>query len=170
MAIEYDPSNYGEDKIRMFGKLKDTGEGITNIGSYIRSVDFQKRKIESEYFALNESAQGHGIGKRMLAANIALYQKLGLDRVKTHANIDVGGYAWARYGYAPTRSSWDELGGYIETKIDGLSGAEGYAPADWEELSERQQERVRQAWQEHTRDEFYDSEVEELARQRAGAP
>jgi hypothetical protein len=29
--------------------------------------------------------------------------------VAVHANIDVGGYAWARFGFVPKQSDWDDL-------------------------------------------------------------
>ena len=29
--------------------------------------------------------------------------------MKVHANINVGDYAWARFGFVPTQQSWDQL-------------------------------------------------------------
>src|SRR3954453_23881719 len=34
---------------------------------------------------------------------------MGVKKVTLHANIDVGGYAWARFGFTPTQRSWDDL-------------------------------------------------------------
>ena len=38
-----------------------------------------------------------------------LYQKIGVTNVDVHANIDVGGYAWAKYGFVPNASSWSAM-------------------------------------------------------------
>jgi hypothetical protein len=34
---------------------------------------------------------------------------MGVKKVTLHANIDVGGYAWARFGFTPTQRSWNDL-------------------------------------------------------------
>jgi hypothetical protein len=39
---------------------------------------------------------------------------MGVTKVKVHANIDVGGYAWARFGFVPRQRSWDELRGSLK--------------------------------------------------------
>jgi hypothetical protein len=65
------------------------------IGDYTRTVDFDDKKASSDYFKLNNSATGKAVGKQVLAANVAMYQKMGLESVEVHADIDVGGYAWA---------------------------------------------------------------------------
>jgi hypothetical protein len=101
----------------------------------------------------------------MLAANVEMYQKMGLDKVEVHADIDVGGYAWAKYGYVPTRSSWNGLSNEIEGKLRGISnrpsgGGDTYTPESWEELSDDQQRDVQEAWMRSTHDEFVESEIE----------
>jgi hypothetical protein len=32
------------------------------------------------------------------------YKNAGLEKIKVHANIDVGGYTWAKYGFSPNNS------------------------------------------------------------------
>jgi hypothetical protein len=53
--------------------------------------------------------KGEGIGKKVLRAQFDEYERMGVTKVKVHANIDVGGYAWARFGFVPTQRSWDKL-------------------------------------------------------------
>jgi hypothetical protein len=60
-------------------------------------------------FVINGEGKGEGIGKRVLKAQFDEYERMGVARVKVHANIDVGGYAWARFGFVPTQRSWNEL-------------------------------------------------------------
>jgi hypothetical protein len=38
-----------------------------------------------------------------------VYQKIGIERIELSANVDVGGYSWARYGFLPTPSAWYTL-------------------------------------------------------------
>jgi len=137
------------------GKLQDA-DGAT-IGTYTREIDFVENKAESAYFKLDKSDQGKNLGKQMLAANVAMYQKLGLDRVETYADIDVGGYAWAKYGYVPTDNDWYELQGTLRTKL-GEGGS--YTPESWEEMTRAEQNNVFETWKDDTASSFYDSEVE----------
>jgi hypothetical protein len=50
-------------------------------------------------FTLPVSEQGKGTGADMLAKSLDSYEKHGIDIVALQANIDVGGYAWARLGF-----------------------------------------------------------------------
>jgi hypothetical protein len=60
-------------------------------------------------FTINGEGQGSGIAKQVLKAQFDEYEKLGVAEVAVHANIDVGGYAWARFGFAPDQAGWDSL-------------------------------------------------------------
>jgi N-acetylglutamate synthase-like GNAT family acetyltransferase len=44
-----------------------------------------------------------GIGKDLLGVEIAEYARLGVDRILLEANLDVGAYAWARFGFKAVR-------------------------------------------------------------------
>jgi hypothetical protein len=46
------------------------------------------------------NVQPAGFGKDMLRGHMLTYERLGVGRVETFANIDVGAYAWAKYGFA----------------------------------------------------------------------
>lgn len=50
-------------------------------------------------FFLNKKYQGSGYGSGMFFHSEDAYKKLGMDRITTSANADVGGYAWARMGF-----------------------------------------------------------------------
>ena len=159
MNIGYPPYGSSEDASwTISGQLED--EDGVKIGEYNREIDWRENKAESAYFKLKDAKTGGDIGKRMLAANVAMYRQLGLDRVDVHADIDVGGYAWAKYGYVPTKESWRDLSSQLGEKIDEMAGGGGYTPESWEELTDAQQERIRDAWKEATADEFLQSEIE----------
>ena len=159
MGIQYDDRT---DSISVSGKL--TGDDGRTLGEYTREINFKKNAANSDYFKLNGSAQDAGVGKQLLSANVAMYQKMGLDSVGVHADIDVGGYAWARYGYVPTKSSWRDLSNDLERKIDRMAGgggsSDGFEASSWDELGASQQSQIERAFMSSTRDEFYDSEVQ----------
>lgn len=52
-----------------------------------------------EYIKLKKNVRGAGFAKRWNSNNEALYRELGFKEIRLHANIDVGGYAWAKQGY-----------------------------------------------------------------------
>jgi hypothetical protein len=162
MRIAYDDH---QDQMRITGQILDENEHA--IADYTREIDFDDNYAYSAYFQFRRENTGGGIGKKMLAGNVAMYQKLGLDKVKVGANIDVGGYAWARYGYVPTPESWSQLSSQIISKISNMQGRETrerggqtYTPGSWDDLSSDHQEDIERAWMRYTYDEFLQSEIE----------
>lgn len=141
------------------------------VGTYTRDIDWNNKTAESSFLSLTRSATGHSLGKTILASNIAAYKKMGIERVKVHANIDVGGYAWAKYGYVPTQSSWNDLRGIILNKLgaygssrsatqQGWLSHEKFEPTSWEQINDDDQTRIKEAWLRSTESEFFNSEVE----------
>jgi len=55
--------------------------------------------VHHDYFVMPEEKQGKGTGRQLLRGSVALYEHMGVKRIDTLANINVGGYAWARYGF-----------------------------------------------------------------------
>jgi hypothetical protein len=161
MHIDYNEST---DKLDVSGKLQEDGK---DIGEYQRTLDLKNDSAYSAYFVLKKGERGSGVGKTLLKSNVAMYQKLGFDKVTVSANIDVGGYAWAKYGYVPTPSSWSSLSSDIRDKLtnDGdrarhTASGSGYTPESWDQISEHDQSQIETAWMRSTHDEFVDSEVQ----------
>jgi hypothetical protein len=48
---------------------------------------------------------------------MGLWQKLGVHQVNLEANVDVGGYAWAKYGFLPGSSMWRDLSQQVGNRI-----------------------------------------------------
>lgn len=59
--------------------------------------------VENKHLLVPEAAQDMGINKKLFTANLALYKAAKVDKIKLEANVDVGGYAWFRYGFKPTQ-------------------------------------------------------------------
>lgn len=87
-------------------------------GTFTRSLDFEAKTARHEYFQLPAGEQGAGTGKNVLASQIALYKSLKFERVELHANINVGGYAWAKYGFHPQDGEWNKLSQYFSRQLD----------------------------------------------------
>jgi GNAT superfamily N-acetyltransferase len=73
--------------------------GYAGMARRIYSFESGKLVVEHDLFKLNAASQGHGISSRFLAASEEFYRKLGVEQINIHANIDVGGYAWAKAGF-----------------------------------------------------------------------
>jgi len=84
----------------------------------IRNFDFKNKIVSHEYFKLAD--QGAGTAKRVMLNQVALYRELDFKEITMHANIDVGGYAWAKYGFVPTPESWRKLHIHILQKLKQL--------------------------------------------------
>jgi hypothetical protein len=112
-----------EHYIQVHGKL--TQEGTKVLGEFTRTIDPKKSTASSDSFELTKEAQAKGLGKQLLAGNIATYREMGsIKKVVTHANIDVGGYAWAKYGYVPEKAAWSgkdsQLRAQLQRRFDAI--------------------------------------------------
>jgi hypothetical protein len=66
-----------------------------------------ERAVDHDELVIVRSARG--AGKQVMRSQFNLYRKLGIARVNVTAGMDVGAYAWARYGFVPTSESWNML-------------------------------------------------------------
>lgn len=88
-------------------------------------------EVYHAYFKAGQ--RGEGAGKRFFRVAMGEYMAMGVKKVGVTANIDVGGYAWARYGYLPKRQEdWDSLRNGLKYKLEGFKRSgdlspEGYA-------------------------------------------
>lgn len=64
------------------------------------------------YLSLNRDVQGQGFAEAWNSHLMNWYSESGLDRVEVTANIDVGGYTWARQGF-----DWKD-----KSAADGIAG------------------------------------------------
>lgn len=57
--------------------------------------------VEHDLFVLDTSLQGTGISKKTFQSLYKQYNAAGITKIDVHANINVGGYTWAKYGFEP---------------------------------------------------------------------
>jgi hypothetical protein len=117
MVIKFYPI---ADKLRFAGALLDE-QGVM-IGDYERHIDLDDKYAESNHFKLSKT--GADVGKQLLAANVKIYQQLGIKNVRVFANLEVGGYAWARYGYVPDEGELGSVGVLSEQIADRINEME----------------------------------------------
>jgi len=152
------------DLIEINGEV--AGGGGKTVGTFTRNINLDTKSATSAYFKLDKSATKSDIGKKMLAGNVETYKRLGIESVGVMANIDVGGYAWAKYGYVPTQSAWNSLRATLERKLTGGDSSSSsrnpnsVEADEWDQLSSDVQDDVRDRWMRDTFDEFHSSEVQ----------
>jgi hypothetical protein len=86
---------------RLFGLDYDTGRAIA----------------DHQYFVIGGyEMRGKGLAKEFLRESMNLYEEIGIEEVHLDANVSMGSYAWARYGFLPRD-------GYEVDVSDELRGA-----------------------------------------------
>lgn len=58
-----------------------------------------KSEFNLDYVHVNEKAQGKGLLQQFFKGAVPELEKMGRTSLKLRANVDVGGYAWAKYGF-----------------------------------------------------------------------
>ena len=72
-----------------------------NVGNFVRRVyqEDGRLKVEHTNLKLDAELQGQGFAQAFNKQLFDWYRSSGVREVRLTANIDVGGYAWARAGY-----------------------------------------------------------------------
>jgi hypothetical protein len=79
--------------------------GPTSNDFYLNRQFSLKNNIKSvyhDYFKIAEKYQGSGMSKKVFSALYEQYKNAKVKQIDVTANIDVGGYTWAKYGFSCT--------------------------------------------------------------------
>lgn len=87
------PPTFVQVKIRD-ANGKEVGKATRFIGT-----EGDKTTVDHGLFELDRGVRGQGFATRYNAHVEAGYRAHGIQRITLHADIDVGGYSWARSGY-----------------------------------------------------------------------
>ena len=79
------------------------GSDGTRIDRTFTKQSTGKVVVDHSYFQAGTS--GGNSGKAFLRASMGVYKVIGATRVDVHANIDVGGDTWARFGFKATTAN-----------------------------------------------------------------
>jgi hypothetical protein len=99
---------HNDSATMQFEAVNADGKKITMYRSFTRKGD--KTDVHHDLFDIPVKSQGSGLSKRTFQALFKQYDQMGhINSVNLTANLDVGGYAWARYGFATTEDQLDEI-------------------------------------------------------------
>lgn len=56
--------------------------------------------VHHDYFEIDKKYQGKGLSKDIFKALYKQDKRIGVNQMTVFANIDVGGYTWAKYGFS----------------------------------------------------------------------
>lgn len=90
----------GNSRFRVQGKvLNKKGEEVGDFTRVFKIKSNGTFAVEHEYLLLDEAVQGQGFAQEFNKRAFEGYRRMGVQQVELQADIDVGGYAWARAGY-----------------------------------------------------------------------
>jgi GNAT superfamily N-acetyltransferase len=121
--------NNGGDTLRVVGEIHDA-EGA-KVGKFERLVNMEEGRLTNEYLKLKPHVQGQGFAEAFYRHTEESVAAQGITEVAIHANLDVGGYAWAKRGFdwdAEERDP-DEIAAMLRMRLSAI---------DWGEASPEQ--------------------------------
>lgn len=81
-----------------YGHVEVEGDGFDISRQFIRQGD-GTLEVHHALFKIREEYQGNGMSREIFRVFYEQYKRMGVDVITVEANIDVGGYCWARYGF-----------------------------------------------------------------------
>ncbi len=119
LKVHFEATGEKAGELELSGSNRD-GSGILAVRRMVNDS-----KVYNEYFnVLDYSLQGKGIGKQVTAALTALFRHCGKHHFDIAPGLSAGGYVWARFGFAPTDSSWPELREHVEARFNHVQERE----------------------------------------------
>lgn len=116
-SVPHTVAAHKNGKIEVLGSVHHlAGDGDrTEVGHFMRHLERDKKgnlMATHSSLALDDAHQGHGFALGFNDNAERHYQKWGAHAIRLHANITVGGYAWARQGWdfsndAHRKEMWD---------------------------------------------------------------
>jgi hypothetical protein len=108
-------------KIRAEVRTKEGEE----IGLLERKVIRGSDRVKHSYFKLQEEHANSGIGIELFTSHVEVWRETGKTDIDTFADLDVGGYFWARAGFRYTQMNGDaQINMRVDSLTDGLQRAE----------------------------------------------
>lgn len=87
--------------------------------NFERRFNLKNKEVSHDMLELYKSTQGGGAVKEMFKNAIPLYQKMGIEKITLDANLDAGGYAWAKYGFKlKNKNDAEKLSKQMNDKIE----------------------------------------------------
>lgn len=90
------------------------GDGDEVVFARTFTITDGRKNVTHDLFVLPDAMQGKGISKEVFQSMYKQYQKSGVKTIDVYANIDVGGYTWAKYGFSANR---DEVSYLLKARM-----------------------------------------------------
>ncbi len=121
---EYDPEDVGA--IRMFLVDPKNGREIGKVERVVETGRNGETWVHNALFTLAPEYQRQGIARSVTKVLEEWYRASGVTGVKVEANIDVGGYTWARmgFGWDPVRHNKITMDRFLDRLIDKRADVE----------------------------------------------
>lgn len=103
--LDYDLDTSG--MLRLLPRLFQNGEQIARMSLYLfpedGSGEFQLIRVEN-------AQQGQGLGRHLVKRMADVLQQMKIDKLSLSAELEAGGYVWARFGFLPKHElAWTYL-------------------------------------------------------------
>lgn len=102
-------------------RFEYSGNGVTLVRTFYKN-DTGAKEVHHDFFQIPERMQGAGFSKKVFQELYKQYRSAGVDMIDVQANIDVGGYTWARYGFMGKNR--DSISGVISKAQKVLNSSE----------------------------------------------
>ena len=105
VTIKINQTSANRNFIALSGSFYD--QAGNNIGSFNRSISPHQGMlhVHNGFALINENVQGGGLGAHLYSTQEDRFRFMGVKAVTVHANINVGGYEWAKCGFTNDSSS-----------------------------------------------------------------
>jgi len=115
-------THHGANNVEWHARIVDAdGEFVGHFDRGLYLNNDNRWEVHHNLWSLEAEVQGQGLATKINDAAFDLYRAWGVDEVTLLANIDVGGYAWAKQGFAWDRSAHSEvitMFGRVERRLD----------------------------------------------------
>lgn len=91
--------------------LRLTGQSFGSQLNFDQAIQFKPDTKSLYLYAveINAEEQASGLVKKYMRELYMLAGDMGMEKIDLLAGLDVGGYAWAKYGFKPTAEGWASL-------------------------------------------------------------
>ncbi len=122
-AVQEGAEGWSEVSMEMDLDSPSTGRPVGRMDRLFRFPRGGEPSVHHQLFELDPQLQGKGVAKELLANSVELYEQAGISKVTLFAALDVGGYAWAKYGFCPEPGrATRELFSSIRERLAELDG------------------------------------------------
>jgi hypothetical protein len=91
------------------------GDGVALVRTF--SEEDGVKNVHHDLFVIPEKLQGKGLSKRVFRLLYEQYKNAGVQTVDVYANINVGGYTWAKYGFTAMSGEYSNISSWAKNRL-----------------------------------------------------